>query len=135
MDTRSAPRIPVRLEVLVNIDNKPDQSIKLAAGTQFDATVFDISSKGMGIFIKYFLPRETAIELVLAGAPFGLKDDMKIKSEVKYCNCVATHTYRCGVEFLDLPEEYKNTINSFITKYDRRQGPRLSLPTDPGQGQ
>ncbi len=131
MDTRLVPRITIQLKSSINIENKPDQNIRLTEGSHFDAAAFDISSHGLGLIMKYFLPKGTSIEIVIEGAPFGLKEDMKIKGEIKYCNSIAGHQHKCGVEFISLPEECQKAIDAFIAKNDRRQNPRLNLPAKP----
>ena len=126
METRLSPRIDVALKVISAIDKSSEQNIKLANGDSIQASTFDISETGIGLILKkYYLPKGLHIRLSIDGAPFHLKEPIKIKGEIRYCRSIKSRTYKCGVQFLDMPKKYKKTIADFIALYNRRKATRL----------
>ncbi|MDP3804350.1 MAG: PilZ domain-containing protein [Candidatus Omnitrophota bacterium] len=128
MQTRSGPRVKLLLTIVSEIDKQAEQNIRFASGNVFEVNVFDISIVGAGIFTKNFLPKGCIINMKIDGAPFGLKKEMEIKGEVRYCKYIKLHQYKCGIKFLDLAEEHQETIKKFISAYERRKDTRLRLP-------
>jgi len=126
-NTRSAPRININLKLISRVDEEIKQGFSLAKGNAFEVDAVDISMLGMGLVSKYFLPKGLRVELEIDGKLFNLDNPMKIKGEIRYCRYVKPSTYRCGVKFINIPDECKEKITQFITNYERRKEPRLKL--------
>lgn len=116
METRFKHRIKVTLRIVSEIDKHFREKIVLAKGSRFETTICDITATGAGMIVKHYLPKGLVIDLEIRGALFGLRKVMKVKGEVCYCKQVKFRTYRCGVEFLDMPQEYKEAIAKFVNK-------------------
>lgn len=127
METRLTPRVQLELKIIVQIDEETQQKFHLAKGNTFGVDILDISIGGIGVFSKYFLPKGLLLEVQIEGKPFGLDEPMKIKSRVCYCNYIKSSRYRCGIMFIDIPDDYKNNIAVFIRTYERRKEPRVKL--------
>jgi len=129
METRFVPRITVQLKLLVALDEKPEQNIKLVNGQCFEAEAADISEGGLCLVIKkYYLPRGTSIELTIDGKPFELKKEIKLKGEISYCRNYKSKWYKCGIKIVGISEEHARAIKAFIARYDKRENPRFYLP-------
>ena len=125
METRSEPRVNITLKIVSEIDKDSKQSVTLAKGNRFEATIFDLTTMGAGIMVKYLLPKGLIIDLEIRGVHFGLKEIMRVKAEVRYCAYIKPHTYKCGVKFLDIPAGYQNTIAKFVSAHkDTKTPPR-----------
>ena len=127
METRQAPRADISLNVVAEIDEDSRQRFAIAAGRRFAVSAVDISALGMGILSKYFLPKGLILEFEIEGIPFGLRENMKIKGEIRYSRYIKSSTYRCGVKFLNLSDKYQNAIAGFVSTYERRKSPRVEL--------
>jgi c-di-GMP-binding flagellar brake protein YcgR len=130
MDTRSAPRVAVKLRVISTIDKSMKDSVSLAGGNRFEARAYDISVGGIGLLTKYFLPKGLLLELEIEGIPFGLKERITAKGEVTYCKNIQVHKYRCGIRFTEMADQYTKAIAQFVSSYERRSAPRVSLSSD-----
>jgi len=127
MDTRFSRRIELLVEVDAEINGSAGQKISLASGNKFHAKVVDISESGIGMIIKSYLPKGVIIKLKIGGAPFNINTDIEVKGEICYCRNVDKDTYRCGLKFLNLPEEWRAAIAQFISMYDRRKEQRFDV--------
>ncbi|MFA5089541.1 MAG: PilZ domain-containing protein [Candidatus Omnitrophota bacterium] len=127
MDTRSSSRINVNLKIISKVPQDPKQKFSLVSGVNFEANAFDISSLGVGVFSKYYLPKDLVLELSMDGPTFGLEEDLKTQGRVTHCSYSRNHGYRCGIEFLGLPEGYIEAINRFISAREKRNAPRMKL--------
>jgi c-di-GMP-binding flagellar brake protein YcgR len=127
MDTRIAPRINITFKVITKVAEEAKQKFKLAAGKEFEIQAVDINKGGIGFNSKFFLPQGLIIELDIEGKPFGLGENMKLKGEVRYCKFSRASGYKCGVKFMDLPENYQKAVADFISAYEKREHPRLKL--------
>ena len=127
MQTRLGPRINVTLKIVTKIDESLKQHVHLTKGNRFDVSSYDISAIGIGIYVKYFLPKGLILDLEMDGAPFGLEEKMKIKGEVRHCEYVTVRKYHCGIKFLNLPKNYKKVIDHFVSTHTRRKNPRIKL--------
>jgi c-di-GMP-binding flagellar brake protein YcgR len=127
MQTRLSHRLKVSLEGVSKIDKRSKKQFALTKGDSFKIDILDISVLGLCMISKYFLPKGLFVDLEIDGTLFGLKETMKIKGEIRYCEYLKYYTYRCGVKFLDMPEKYKKVISRFIAAYERRKNPRLKL--------
>ena len=126
METRRAPRVGISLKVTSKIDEASKQKFSLSTGKTFEVDAKDISILGVGVYSKFFLPRQLLLELQISGKPFGLGKNMVIKGEVRYCKYTKPSAYRCGIKFLHLSGEYKDKITNFIATYERKKS-RLKL--------
>jgi hypothetical protein len=127
METRYAPRVRLDLKVLSRVSDEDGQKFLLSKGNTFEIEIADISTLGVGIISRFFLPKGLRIELEIDGKPFGLDNSMKIKGEVRYCNYIKSSRYRCGIKFIDISSQYLNKIKDFIATYEKREEPRLKL--------
>ncbi|NQT22905.1 MAG: PilZ domain-containing protein [Candidatus Omnitrophica bacterium] len=120
MESRLASRIQITISVISKIDEKLGQKVHLAQGDRFKAATYNVSTIGVGLHVKkYFLPIGLIIDLEIDGAPFGLKEMMKIRGEVRHCEFLKSQIYECGIKFLNLPAEYKQAIAKFLA--DRKK--------------
>ncbi len=123
METRFFPRVEVQFKLSVMLDESPEQVIALDGGKYFEVEATNISQGGLGLIIKkYYLPKGTCIELTMDGTPLDIKKEMKFKAEVRYCNNIKFNIYRCGVKFIDMPEEYKSAVKKFVVLHTKKNG-------------
>ncbi len=57
METWQGPRVAVSLRVISTIDKSMKDSVALANGNRFESRAYDISVGGIGLLVKYFLPK------------------------------------------------------------------------------
>ena len=115
MKSRLAQRLQVSLKVFSKIDKDTGQRFGLKAGDRFEASAEDISILGIGASTKYFFPKGLSMQLEISGEPLGLKGPIKVKGEIRHCEYVKPHQYRCGIKFIDISEEHKNAIKQYIS--------------------
>lgn len=115
METRLKYRIKLILRIISEIGRHFKRKVMLVKGSRFEATTYDITVEGMGILIRYYLPRGVVIELAMKGGPFGVKKATTLKGEVRYCNFISYHSYKCGVRFVDLSARQRRAIARFIS--------------------
>lgn len=127
METRITGRVGINLKIASSLDAEAGQKFSLAKGNIFEVEGIDISLGGLGVNSNYFLPKGLRIILEIKGELFGLKAPLKIKGEVCYCKFIKGSQYRCGIKFVDLPQEYKDKISNFVATFERRSEPRLKL--------
>lgn len=116
METRLSLRVNAKLKIISKISEGADQRVKFAKSDSFEAETCDINTLGVSLVIKkYLLPKGLKIDLSIDGTPFGLKKEMKVKGEIRYCKNLKVGAYKCGVKFINLPKEYKDAITRFTT--------------------
>lgn len=121
VEIRGTPRIKMSLKVISKIYKDLDQKFALAKGSSFKGDTFNISVLGMGISLKYFLPKGLVVELEIQGESFGLTGTMKLWGEVRYCKYMYKQgkLYKCGIKFLGIPKEYEQAIVKFSSTYEK----------------
>ena len=127
METRLAPRINVAIKATSKIDESCGSDFYLSGGNVFEAKVFDISRMGLGILVKVFLPSGLTLDIDMDGAAFGLKRNISIKGEIRYCKMQKVGEYKCGIRFSGISEEDRDVIGSFVSKYEKRTESREKL--------
>ena len=127
IETRSSFRIDIKLKVICRIHENFCQKFGLTCGDVFKLIAVDISASGLGVMSEYFLPKGLILELEIEGMPFSPEKIMKIKGEIRYCVYKKNSGYRCGIIFLDILEEYKNSIAKLVATYEQRKFPRVNL--------
>ena len=130
MDTRRGPRVEVSLRVISTIDESMKDSVSLANGNRFEARAYDISAGGLGLLTKYFLPNGLLLEIEIEGAPFGLKERIKVRGEVSHCKNIQVHKYKCGIRFVGMVDEHIKVIEQFVSNHERRRKLRVNLSSD-----
>jgi len=121
METRFFPRVEVQFKLSVMLDESPEQIIALDSGKSFEAVATNISEGGLGLSIKkYYIPKGAGVEIAMNGAPLDLQKEMRFKAEVRYCNNIKFNTYRCGVKFIDISEEYRDCIKKFVVLHTKK---------------
>ncbi|MFH0917800.1 MAG: PilZ domain-containing protein [Candidatus Omnitrophota bacterium] len=127
MGIENTLRIPVNLEVIWKIDKKLGQPSELRIKNPCREMAFDISSGGMGIISKHFLPIGSRIEIAFSGRILGLKKHFRLKGEVRYCSPLKQTNFRCGIKFINPPQLYSAKFNEFKLASEKRHDPRVHL--------
>jgi len=127
MEIENTLRIPVNLDVVWKIEKKLGQPCKLEIKKSCRETAFDISSGGIGIISKHFLPIGSRIEVAFSGEILGLKKYFRLKGEVRYCSALKQRNFRCGIKFINPPELYSAKFNDFKLASEKRHDPRMYL--------
>jgi len=130
MDTRFSRRTDLTLKVVLKIAKDTGQQVDLVDGNSFEVDIFDVSSTGLGLISKHFLPKGLIVDLDMDGKLFGLSEVMSLKAEICYCNFVQTSLYKCGIRFVDIPEKYTTALANFVSANERRRDPRVKLSDD-----
>ena len=127
MKSRLAPRVKTKLKVTSRISDEFKDNFGFTHSDSFDVDVIDISTLGMGIYVDHFLPKGLIVSLDIKGKLLGLKKDISIKAEIRYCAYLKPFVYKCGIRFIDIPSTQIKSINKFIKKYDKREHQRLTF--------
>jgi len=127
METRGTLRVPVNFEVIWKVDKKINPFFSLVEKGLSRGEAFNISVGGMGIFSKHFLPKGLRIKLAFSGKILGSDKFMRLKGEARYCNFIKRSHYKCGIKFIDIPVSYSSKLNEFISMFEKRQEPRISI--------
>lgn len=127
MNTRKKPRTQLDIKVVLSIDEKSKEVFSLAQGKPVEATTIDISSLGMGVVTKYYLPKGLIMDLEIEGKSFGSKKSIKVKGEIRYCMYTGISGYRAGIKFINILGEDQDKISKFVEIYERRRSPRVKL--------
>jgi c-di-GMP-binding flagellar brake protein YcgR len=80
-----------------------------ASFTLFRAAVADISATGMRMISEQYLPKGTRYTFTLKRAPF-----LVARGEVRWVKALERDTFQVGVQFVDLPEDEKKRLQSFV---------------------
>lgn len=116
IETRLARRVNISLKILSRIDKEMEGKFSLSIGNVFEINLISISILGISIYSKYYLPKGLQVELEIDGKPFGLKESMNIKGEVRYCKQVKLSKYNCGIKFINIQNKYKERIAGFVER-------------------
>lgn len=127
MDTRFTRRVNLSLKILLEIKDDEEQRIALVGGNKLEADVFDISVSGIGLGIRHFIPKGLMVSMEIDGTPFEINEVMRVKGEICYCNYVQASLYKCGIRFIEMPEQYVTAVIDFVSKYERREDSRVEL--------
>ena len=127
METRLEHRVKIACQVEMSIADDPGQRFALSQDKALKVEVMDISKVGMGMISSCYFPKGLIIELQIDGAQFGLKELMRLKAEVRWCNYIKPSVYRFGVRFIHPPDIYVQAVSKFVSEHERRKEPRLKI--------
>src|SRR4030081_931576 len=75
----------------------------------FRAAIADISATGMRVISDQYLPKGTRYTFTFKRAPFFV-----LRGEVRWVRAQERETFQCGVHFVDLTEEERRKLLSFV---------------------
>lgn len=78
----------------------------------------DISTVGVGLFSDKYLPVDSRVYMEIKGNNLGLRGSIEIEGRVRYCMQVKNIIFKCGIEFIDLPEALEKRIKKYIAADD-----------------
>ena len=113
MENRIAKRADIKKRVFVEIDTDREQPFYLRDGNLFAADSADISSYGIAIQSRYFLPKGLVVDLKVHGTDFDLSEVISLEGEVRYCNYKHDDGYRCGLKLTNTRQRYLETFGRF----------------------
>ena len=129
-ESRLHPRVIVNAKISsIKVSEKMRDTVNLVK-EEFFGQAIDISIGGIGIYIEYYLPTGVHLDLQVEGSPLGAQRPLNIKGEVRYCNFIAQHKYRCGLKFIEISKEDRDVIAEFVKNAERRKFPRVKLYPD-----
>jgi c-di-GMP-binding flagellar brake protein YcgR len=94
----------VRLRKLIDVVVEDKLSFML-----FRATIADISVTGMRVICDQYLPKGTRYTFTFKRAPFFV-----LRGEVRWVRPQERDTFQCGVHFVDLSDEDRRKLLSFL---------------------
>jgi c-di-GMP-binding flagellar brake protein YcgR len=77
--------------------------------TLFRAAIADISATGMRVISDQYLPKGTLYTFTMKRAPF-----LVTRGEVRWVRALERDTFQVGVQFVDMPEADRRTLQSFL---------------------
>ena len=77
--------------------------------TLLRAAIADISQTGMRIIADQYLPKGTKYLFTMKRNPF-----LALRGEIRWIRNFEKETYQVGVLFVDIPEEDRKRLNSFL---------------------
>jgi c-di-GMP-binding flagellar brake protein YcgR len=77
--------------------------------TLFRAAIADISATGMRVISDQYLPKGTLYTFTMKRAPF-----LMTRGEVRWVRALERDTFQVGVQFVDMPEADRRTLQSFL---------------------
>jgi c-di-GMP-binding flagellar brake protein YcgR len=80
-----------------------------ASFTLFRAAVADVSETGMRMISEQYLPKGTRYTFTMKRAPF-----LVARGEVRWVKALERDTFQVGVQFVDLPEDERRRLRSFV---------------------
>ncbi len=80
-----------------------------ASFTLFRAAVADVSETGMRMISEQYLPKGTRYTFTMKRAPF-----LVARGEVRWVKALERETFQVGVQFVDLPEDERKRLRSFV---------------------
>ena len=80
-----------------------------ASFTLFRAAVADISATGMRMISEQYLPKGTRYTFTMKRFPF-----LMTRGEVRWVKAYERDTFQVGVQFVDLSEDDKKRLQSFV---------------------
>lgn len=119
METRRKPRISVNINIDCNVLEDSEQNFSLSSGKDFILNAVDINVLGVGATSKYYLPQGLIIIMKIGGEYFSMDTFIEVKSEIRYCRCAGPSLYRCGITFMDVPQQCHDAINRFVTIHEK----------------
>jgi len=75
----------------------------------FRAAIADISATGMRVISDQYLPKGTRYTFTFKRAPFFV-----LRGEVRWVRAQERDTFQCGVHFVDVPDEDRRKLLSFL---------------------
>ena len=75
----------------------------------FRAAIADISATGMRVISDQYLPKGTRYTFTFKRAPFFV-----LRGEVRWVRAQERDTFQCGVHFVDLTDEDRRKLQSFV---------------------
>ena len=75
----------------------------------FRAAIADISATGMRVISDQYLPKGTRYTFTFKRAPFFV-----LRGEVRWIRAQERETFQCGVHFVDLTDDERAKLLSFI---------------------
>ncbi|HEX3465602.1 MAG TPA: PilZ domain-containing protein [Candidatus Elarobacter sp.] len=88
-----------------------------ASFTLFRAAVADISATGMRMISEQYLPKGTRYTFSMKRFPF-----LVARGEVRWVKAYERDTFQVGVQFVDLAEDDKRRLESFV-EFERTRVP------------
>src|ERR1700682_2757615 len=77
--------------------------------TLFRGAIADISATGMRVISDQYLPKGTLYTFTMKRAPFLVS-----RGEVRWIRALERDTFQVGVQFVDMPEADRRTLQSFL---------------------
>lgn len=77
--------------------------------TLFRAAVADISATGMRVISDQYLPKDTRYTFTFKRAPFFV-----LRGEIRWVRAFERETFQCGVRFVDLADDARRRLLSFL---------------------
>jgi c-di-GMP-binding flagellar brake protein YcgR len=85
--------------------------------TLFRGAIADISATGMRLISDQYLPKGTHYTFTMKRAPF-----LTARGEVRWVRVLERDTFQVGVQFVDVTEEDRRRLESFL-EIERRRVP------------
>jgi c-di-GMP-binding flagellar brake protein YcgR len=101
-DQRAENAVRLRRFIEVVVEDK-------TSFTLFRAAVADISETGMRMISEQYLPKGTRYTFTMKRAPF-----LVARGEVRWVKSFERETFQVGVLFVDLPEDERKRLRSFV---------------------
>lgn len=101
-DQRAEHAVRLRKFIEVVVEDK-------ASFTLFRAAVADVSETGMRMISEQYLPKGTRYTFTMKRAPF-----LVARGEVRWVKALERETFQVGVQFVDLPEDERKRLRSFV---------------------
>ena len=101
-DKRAEDGVRLRKFIDVVVEDK-------ASFTLFRAAVADISATGMRVISDQYLPKGTRYTFTMKRAPF-----LMARAEVRWVRALERDTFQVGVQFVDVPDDDRRRLQSFL---------------------
>ena len=101
-DQRASDGVRLRKFIDVVVEDK-------RSFTLFRCAVADISATGMRMISEQYLPKGTRYTFTMKRAPF-----LVARGEVRWVRALERDTFQVGVQFVDMNDEDKRTLQSFV---------------------
>ncbi|MDP9017253.1 MAG: PilZ domain-containing protein [Candidatus Eremiobacteraeota bacterium] len=105
-DSEAEKRTGVGLRLRKYIDVVVEDQLSF---TLLRAAIADISQTGMRIIADQYLPKGTKYLFTMKRNPF-----LALRGEVRWIRNFEKETYQVGVLFVDIPEDDRKRLNSFL---------------------
>jgi len=114
MDTRRFPRTKCDFKATLRIFKSGEAGFSIIACDNFDILVAEISEGGLLFLTPYFLPKGIIVELETTKESFLFPEKRFLKGRVVHSKPQKPSGYRCGLEFVDLPEDIRGKIADYV---------------------